>query len=559
MKYFFKPLLISALLLAPLTSCNDQWDQHVEVNDPTLSENILSEIKNRPELSSFYNMLKSTGYDEVLQRAVTFTVFAPTNDALNSMVGSARDIVRNHIAYYSYSEADLLGKSRIRMVNNKNLVLSDLGFPGTAKIKNILCNNGILHVVTKIVEPAQNIYEYIEERRGTSIQIDSILNKTIRIMDMDKSIQIGVNELGRPVYDTIWTNKNEFLEATLIDDEDIERELVLIDDANFNKLVNKYAHYMKQGVWSKTENEVDTLLVDTIRTHNTAANEVLRDLVLLPGTDASLDGIRISLKNQNEIKMYNASNGSVREFSNIEIPIKNNKIREIIVEAESLTRSLDSNYDMVRERPWASNRFDVMVASRTVFYTDSVDHNGNRILGENGEYIKSTQTQVEYVSGEDRYTTSNNFFLEYNVKVHSVDYDIYWVTYDDYENHCIAPFDTLNLMQKLMISLPGRPSLSRSGTSPNNISNNYLGGTMAFVGETKAGIHKEVQLNKRHLTASGQLWDKSVNTEIQDEFGFSPQQMGSARLWVCNSCNYDRGGMMFLDYIRLVPRINDED
>lgn len=74
------------------------------------NEYIENALKNRPELSSFYQGLVNTGVINELNEGVSYTIFAPTNDALASLSeekypcfyseqckGEAADILRNHI------------------------------------------------------------------------------------------------------------------------------------------------------------------------------------------------------------------------------------------------------------------------------------------------------------------------------------------------------------------------------------------------------------------------------------------------------------------------------
>ncbi|MCD8260274.1 MAG: hypothetical protein LUD15_01230 [Bacteroides sp.] len=90
----------------------------------------------------------------------------------------------------------------MKMVNGKNLNLSPFNF--STSVGNILCDNGIIHPVTAVVEPAMNILEFLESVKGHYLQVDTLLFHSGSIMDMEKSIQTSVDPVtSLPVYDTL--------------------------------------------------------------------------------------------------------------------------------------------------------------------------------------------------------------------------------------------------------------------------------------------------------------------------------------------------------------------
>ena len=70
-------------------------------------------------------MLKEAQMDSILMTSQSFTIWAPTNEALEAYTSSdkemATQVVKNHIARFVYSPADLDGENaiRIKMLNNK--------------------------------------------------------------------------------------------------------------------------------------------------------------------------------------------------------------------------------------------------------------------------------------------------------------------------------------------------------------------------------------------------------------------------------------------------------
>ena len=85
-----------------------------------------------------------------------------------------------------------------------------------------------------------------------------------------------------------------------------------------------------------------------------------------------------------------------------------------------------------------------------------------------------------------------------------------------------------------------------------------LGELRCFVGKTKAGIHELTKLKQWDLQASTQIIDAPVNS-ISAEIMTVPRT-GTMTMWLCNTARSNtasRQGLLFLDYILLVPRITE--
>lgn len=532
--------MIAMALVA--TACNNQWDDHVDVGEKTLQGTALDAIRANPDLSIFYEMLEKTGYDELLDGNYELTVLAPNNTALTEYKSMSVDemkfIIRNHVSYLAYNTKQLDSQASITMINGKHLLISLLKIDSTNS--DVLCNNGMLHVVETVFVPAQNIDEYLQNiAKGTYTQLDALYEQTQRVMDEDKSVQTGVNDEGKAEYDTVWTTRNHFLEAMPVGNEDSLYTFVVLENENFEFLKAKYAKYMQQD----TEARTDSLVTD----------ELIRDLVFHSGEEVSLSGVQVDFSHAITTKEYKASNGLVRIMNGIDIKLKDNKIKPILIEAESFLSAQDVSVVSTRQRSYASGGWDVMVSG--------ISRQKRSFLDEDGTPAEKT---YEFSWNTNKYTAVKNFYLLYNARLNSVDYDIYWLTYDDLSWH-IAQDEhaesTLTLTQKLFASMPGERGLVRN--SDGLILNNYLkgdkGNLTAFAASSLAGEIKEVRLAKWTLEADSRY--PSMVVEGEDPYAFSVPRMGVASFMVCNTTNAvtGNGGMMFLDYIKLVPRIAEGD
>lgn len=542
--------IVAITLIA--TACNDQWDDHVGVGGKTLQGTTLDAVRANPELSVFYEMLVKTEYDAVLNGDYELTVLAPDNAALaeykSKSINEMKTIIRNHISFLTYDAKQLAAQASITMINGKRLSTSLLKLD--AANSDVLCNNGVLHVVKTAVMPAQNIDEYLQTiAKGTYIQLDALYAQTRKVMDEDKSVQIGVNDEGKAVYDTVWTTRNHFFEVMPVANEDSLYTFVVLDNENFKILSAKYAKYMQQN----TVSETDSLATD----------ELIRDLVFHAEKTTALSGVQVDFRHATTVKEYKASNGLVRVMNGVDIKLKDNKIKPILIEAESFLSTQDATVVSTRQRSYASGGWDVMISGISRQKRLLFNEDGTPILNTDGTQSEKT---YQFAWNTNKYTAVKNFYLLYNARVNSVDYDIYWLSYDDLASHVAQdefPESTLTLTQKLFASMPGEKVLSRN--SDGLILNNYLkgetGNLTAFVASSLAGVIKEEHLAKWTLEADSRYPLAKVEGASVDPYVFSVPKMGTATFMVCNTTNAatGNGGMMFLDYIKLVPRIAEGD
>ncbi|WP_243348795.1 fasciclin domain-containing protein [Parabacteroides sp. FAFU027] len=563
-KVFNKIIFPLAFLAMILASCN-VWDDHLESKGTRLEGSVLSALKNRADLSTFYQMVVATGYDTILTGAVEVTVLAPSNEALASYANATpeekKSLVKNHIAFYSYSSAELSKMDNVTMLNGKKLDLKVVNIDAT--VRDLLCDNGILHKVDNAVQSTLNLFEYVSSlQKGTYPQVDSIMGQTKKVMDMDRSIQTGYKN-NKPVYDTVWVTQNHLLDRVKIQNEDSSYTLVVLTADNYNQLSQKYAKYMQQ----KTETETDSLVFD----------EIYSDLIF-KGNDPTnavskaVSGVNVDFSKASVVSEYKASNGTVRVMKGVDIKIYNNKIKEFTVQGEDYSGTYNLSYVSVRSRPWASGGKDVMVSSRTTQAITGVV-NGTGVSTSWNFYYPGLRT-----NSSATVSTATNFYLEYKARLYSANYDVYWVAHSDYSSHIgVYPGmsnDSLHVEQKMYVSYPSYPSLYRA--SNGEIKNNTLGVNNQFAGECclygmtvagkinpATGKPYETKLRKyRMLTDAATQY---ISTSVANYDGIIEcPRAGLATFFVTNTATgmvsgTDTGGLMFLDYIRFVPKVDVND
>ncbi|HEY6914160.1 MAG TPA: fasciclin domain-containing protein [Paludibacter sp.] len=222
-KNFCYIFIAVVLTMVSLASCNDVWESHY--NDSTIvnksSLNLYEYIKTQPDLSIFTQMLQITGYDSILSKPQTYTVWAPVNNALQGINMSdtavITEIVQNHISRFSYPTSGLSSKI-IYMLDKKFISFSrgDNGFTFGGKLllntkSNVAASNGILHQIDGYVPYLTNIWEFIGKADGLDSVRAYLYSQSVYEFDPKASVEIGTNEFGQSIYDSIITFSNPVL------------------------------------------------------------------------------------------------------------------------------------------------------------------------------------------------------------------------------------------------------------------------------------------------------------------------------------------------------------
>ena len=162
-------------------------------------------------MDDFEELLRATGYDEVLQQERSYTVWAPSSlsDLLDvSSLSTASDsllavyrkeIVENHIANYSQVAGGIRDKEdkknykRVKVLNGKSYhfegsVSNAYSFAGQQlRSSNVVATNGVLHKLDKGVLFSANIWEQMAKEPSISTLYRFLNSKTDTIFDVSAS------------------------------------------------------------------------------------------------------------------------------------------------------------------------------------------------------------------------------------------------------------------------------------------------------------------------------------------------------------------------------------
>lgn len=495
--------LLSAAALLMGSSCSDQWEAD-EVSG-TQSQTLWQVISSDPQLSEFTSVLQTNGYDAILNSSGAFTVLAPLNGNINKVAASNRnEIPGSHIAYLEYNKSHLDTMTYLTMSNGKQIVLDSMRLT----TKEIVCRNGILRFANYASSRQPNIYERLGELKDQYEMAAFVLSLGDSVMDMDKSVQIGLNQDNQPVYDTIMKFSNPLLDKLPLNDNDSLVNLVLLDNATFNALSEKYWPFYKKNDGLNPDPTYSEFKIDTAATYALVHFDLVRDLTCslensVVGTPeyVSTAGLKIIMSDAKVDKVVRASNGNIQIASGVKIRLKDNKIKDVYVEAEDYYYE-NETYVYTRIDPYSRGGKNVMVAgvdSSRTYQAYYVDEDGVM----HKDSIVTVGPSYYYPSLNSRKTINDAYggpVLGLRAKLFACDYKVYWRSVDDQAYRCqpdpacvdYAKYQqnpnypcggVVRNIQKLYLSQPGDKELVYSHSPTTNdfvmnyTSNNIFSGT----------------------------------------------------------------------------------
>lgn len=419
-------LLVLLIAGTYFVACNKKWDEHNEITDPAIANNLYQVISKNASLSKFSALLVQTGYDKVIASSKSYTVWVPTDAALATLdaatTGDAAKLkafVGNHIANLAYTTTGT--DQRVPMVNGKyNLFTTNKFDSANISTANLYAANGVYHIIDKFIPRTDNCYEFVLNSTSVPLFKTAISTLNYIFFDSTKATQIGVNPLtGAPVWDSTGAKivRNSFLDKVQnVSDEAGQYTLFVLTDNAYTTEYNKLTPWFK------------TTTVDS--TNNLSAYHLIKDLAFkgaytaaqLPDTLLSAFGVKTPIDKSKIVASYKTSNGYVHVMSQVNFTLVN-KFPPIIIEGENPTAFATTDrsfytYYRVRNTPGG------------VTFRD--------ILMQNYGYA--------------------NYFIRYNVaNIYSMRYNALWVSVNDVQT-------TPLWAQRLAIDSSNNPSMPATFT-----------------------------------------------------------------------------------------------
>ena len=342
--YYFLILFLSVQILA---SCTKEWDKHDAITDVQLTKTLMDQIDQNTNLSTFSGYIKKTGYDKIIASSKTFTVWAPTNAALQSLDQSVvadtvklKQFVGNCIANQSYLTSAAQPSLRVKTLNGKNITFTQTTFEeADITTANQYVGNGILHIVDKAILPKMNIWEFVNSATTVGLKQKAFLQAlNYTYTDTTQATQTGVDPTtGKPILKpgTGAVNANSYLNTVAdVSNEDKQYTFFVLADAAFDTERSKITRY-----FTTTGNYGTTGLDSTsyLTSFNVVKDLTVNGLVtpaLLKDTLLSVSNVKIPVNKSAILQTYNASNGIVYVMSSVPFRVTD-KVPTVYIQGEN--------------------------------------------------------------------------------------------------------------------------------------------------------------------------------------------------------------------------------
>ncbi|WP_165958170.1 fasciclin domain-containing protein [Segetibacter sp. 3557_3] len=340
--------LFFGLFVIATLSCN-KWNDHTAVTELSLNDNLSEYIGRVPELTKFAEYLAKTGLDKEIASSKNYTVWAPSNTALNALPADVvNDTARlkafllNHISGQLYFSRMGNDSMRVPMLNGKRLFFAGKKLEDANVItSDTYVRNGVLHIIDKAISPLQSVWEFIGATKEQYAQNAYISTLNYQAQDPAVAVLDSINPLtGQPVYKPntgivqINTYRTKIYEVA---NEDSLYTYVLLTNTAFTAEGIKLRPYFQSA--------------DPAITNANASWAVVKDFAIkglykpenLPAALLSKFGVRVNMNKNGIVETRRLSNGIVY-IMNEALTAKEEKIPVYYLQGErpdSLSSYLD--------------------------------------------------------------------------------------------------------------------------------------------------------------------------------------------------------------------------
>jgi Fasciclin domain len=329
MKHKKKIAVIALLLAFAGVGCN-KWKDHTAVQQQDLTQNLLQAISANADLSKFREYVGIAGLDSVLQASKTFTVWAPTNAALQTIdpatvadKAKLKAFILNHISNQLYFTRDVSTQVRILMLGGKYNNFSTIKFDeASLGATDRYVSNGVLHSINGMSAPLQNIWEFINATTAQYAQNAYIKTLDFNAFDPALAIVDSISVItGLPVYrpGTGIVVRNRFNDRVYdLKREDKQYTYFVMQDANFVLEADSLKNYYAAAT---------TTITDSLTRWN-----VVKDLAYetayptafsFPQPLVSKFGVSVPASSAFVVDIKRMSNGVVYIMSKLDVPTGN--------------------------------------------------------------------------------------------------------------------------------------------------------------------------------------------------------------------------------------------
>jgi uncharacterized surface protein with fasciclin (FAS1) repeats len=365
-----------------ITGCN-KWKDHIKVAQQDLTQDLLQAISLNPDISKFREYVALAGLDSTLQASKTFTVWAPTNAALQSIdpavvadKAKLKAFILNHISNQLYFVRDVTATVRIQMLSGKFNNFNTIKFDEAAlATTDKYVSNGVLHTIKAMVPPLQSIWEFINSTTTQYAQNAYIVSQNFNGFDASTAIIDSISAVtGLPVYrpGTGIVQRNTFNDRVYdLKREDKQYTYFVMQNANFVTEADSLKNYFATGVTTITDSLTRWNVVKDL-----AYEAAYQTPFAISQSLISKSGVSVPVNNAFVVDIKRMSNGYVFIMSKLDVPTAN-KFLVITIEGETPTgflsndKTANTNYRVRLNPVTATNFSDILISGHgvTTFYS----------------------------------------------------------------------------------------------------------------------------------------------------------------------------------------------
>jgi len=307
-KNIFHILFLLATVIG-LNGCKNAVDEHNEIVNVDFNTDLFQKIAAQANLSKFTEYVRSTGYDKLLTSSQTYTVWAPTNDALATLDAAIvsdpvklKDFVANHIGLTATPAPKRVTDTvKVLLQNKKYANMVGPTFEEAAVVGSpAFVKNGALYVIDKPVPTKLNVWDFMLSSTDAPLQSNFIANLSTQVIDTANATIIGYNSSGNPIFapNPPMVSRNFYWNSVAdLRAESQQYTFFMLQDATYTAERNRLEPFYPNG-------SSFVLVRDLVA-------KGLYTLDKLPDTLLSTRGVKIPVKKSAIVKSYRASNGIV--------------------------------------------------------------------------------------------------------------------------------------------------------------------------------------------------------------------------------------------------------
>lgn len=364
----YTKIFLACVGLISAVACSEPWDDHTKTNDQNLSQNLSERIESTAQTSEFGKLLAETGLDGLLSGSKTYTVWAPNNDAMNQVdpsllsdLSKKRLFVRNHIALTAFSSVTEQDTVTVQMLSDKYLEFRNGSMLEDAPVVTAdqYASNGLFHIVSKALEPRQNIWQYVNSMAGSNAMSSYLLSLNgFDIYRNDSIAKASEPEIHELYADSL---KNSYLNNVYnLNNEKNKYTFFLLENNGFNTEVENLEPYLMKGTADSTQTYARYFTVRDMAFHKAVARENLSSTQFV-----SRFGVEVPIDEDNIVDEILLSNGIVYVMSALEVPLEN-RLQTTQIEGEepdgfSQNDKRANTFYREKEDPNGELFYDIMV------------------------------------------------------------------------------------------------------------------------------------------------------------------------------------------------------